>query len=404
MHPIESKTAFNDGKRAVLQLCSSLSAALHELGADPAKPQVISRRFGIDKSLSWRIARAVREEDAWAALPHIPGRPGIGIFLEALAAHGAGKESIDAVWAAQDAFEAFIARHAKDRETLQMMVAAAAADASDKRMEAFRKDGSQAASALLGLRAGLHLSACFVQPGTKTDMVDIAVVSGLVGFSRLRPDALWSVATFKNWGGDPESVNGAATPIDPTVGKGETPFLRDFCTQPLPDVRAIETQPGVTRFMMRPCAVGFASAADVFSGSIYRNTASVRESYPGERGEYGTNLIVPSEALVLELFLHRDIPIEHNITTSVYSMFPDGPQYPESGSDALRLPVPTTVIDLGFGDTETRFPEFPRYRELREMVAARLGKPLAEFHRFRYRLRYPPIPTLAVLSHPLRPA
>jgi hypothetical protein len=47
--------------------------------------------------------------------------------------------------------------------------------------------------------------------------------------------------------------------------------------------------------------------------------------------------------------------------------------------------------------------DVPRYREMMEFGARQLGFGLDEFRVFRWRLKYPPIPTLALLSHPLLP-
>jgi hypothetical protein len=404
----ESKEVLNEGRAAVHNLRRALAGVLSAVGADAGEPQETSRRFRLDKTLAWRIASAVREEDPWEALQHIPGRPGIGIFVTAMSSHGAPADRIESVWEALAQFEKFIATHTRDRETFEMMVSTGGGGgrkSAEKRLEASRKAGSQANSALLGVRATAHFCAHFVAPSDTTGMVDLAMVSSLVGFCRLRSNVPWAIATLRGWKG-PQSEADASSydliPIDERIAKGEPPILREFCTQPVPEIRVSEHPPGTFRFMLAEGPVGYSAAATVVTGWLYKATAPIAEGYPGEKAEYGANLCTPADALVFDLFVHRELPVELDVRARVYSLFPGGPQYPDPGSEATLLPVPIEVIDKGYGAPDSPTQEFARYRELAQRVGARMGKSLDDFHLFRYRLPYPPIPALAVLSHPLQ--
>jgi hypothetical protein len=91
------------------------------------------------------------------------------------------------------------------------------------------------------------------------------------------------------------------------------------------------------------------------------------------------------------------------VTASAYSQLPGGPQYPTAGVDAPQLPVPTDVVDFGAAARTTTTPGVPRYVEMVEFAAQRVGCPLKDFRAFRFRLKYPPIPSMVVLRHSLLP-
>jgi hypothetical protein len=105
---------------------------------------------------------------------------------------------------------------------------------------------------------------------------------------------------------------------------------------------------------------------------------------------------------VQDVLVHRELDFAREPHVCVYSQLPGGPQYPTAGPDAAMLPVPADVIDLGAGPPDLTMPEVDRYQEMAQVAAARLGCTLNDFFGFRYRLRYPPIPSLAVLSHTLK--
>ena len=406
MTSVKHPPSLNDGKTVVNNLRRALAQMLAGVGADVEEPQEISRRFGVDKTLAWRIARAIREDDPWASLQHLPTRHGIGIFVSAMNKHGATPEAVAALWERVAAFEQFVEAHARDRETLEMMVNVGPRRSSEKRMEAFRKAGFQSNCALLGVRAAAQIKANFVAPSATPGMVDVATLSGLVDFCRLRPEVSWAVASIRNWGGKPGELPGQSPGIEAISGSIVDPqscLIPDFCSQPLPEIRIDENPEGMLRYLLAEGPIGYSVAATVMTGWLYRSTASTREAYPGEIGEHGAYLTTPAEVLVADLFVHRDLAFALNVKVRVYSQFPGGPRYPDKGSEAALLPVPCDVVDLGVGPPDAPVAEFPRYQELARRVADRMKHAISDFHVFRYRLRYPPIPSLALLSHPLQP-
>ncbi|MFN7020908.1 MAG: hypothetical protein ACK4WH_06225 [Phycisphaerales bacterium] len=376
---------------------------MSSVDADPDQPQEISRRFGLDKTLTWRIARVVRAKDPWEAVPHIPRRPSIGIFTRAMARHGAPPDLIASVHDALNQFERCVEVHSGDRETLEMMLGFQPRGTTAKRMEAFRKAGFQANSAIWGVRARLQIGVQVMAPSmADPGSLSLSTVCGLVDFRRLRPDVPWTIAAPSRWD-ELQSEQGMVgpLPIDLSLSPHDPPLLADFCSSPLPKMKAVKESRDLTRYMLTEGPVGNTAAASVIFGWRYPRSASKFQSYPGEEGEHGVVLSTPVELLIQDLYIHRSLDFAFNPEGVVYSQLPGGPRYPEHGRQASQLPVASEVVDLGESPPDTTSPEMHRFGEMVEAACHASGYPLDEFRGYRLRIKYPPIPSIAILRHPL---
>jgi hypothetical protein len=318
--------------------------------------------------------------------------------------HGASAERVETVWQALGEFERFVEVHSGDRETLEMMVSAAAKRSAGKRLETFRKSGFQANSAIWGVQARTQISLHIMAPSAiDPEALSFSTVCGLTDFRRLRPDVPWAVASMSQWDDLSPFEPWRPLQIDPSGPTGDGPLMRDFCSQPLPELHILRERENLVRFMLAEGPVGNTAAATVVFGWNYASVASRYQSYPGEFGEHGVMLTTPVESVVHDLFIHRSLSFAFNPTAHVYSQMPGGPQYPSGGRKAGLLPVPDDVTDLGAAPPDTTTPELPRYREMVEFAVRQMGHEINDFQGYRFRVRFPPIPTLAVLRHALLP-
>jgi len=393
-----------DGQLAIRELRRGLVAVIESVGGDPAVPQELSRRFRIDKTLAWRISRAVREEDAWSALQHVPGRSGLAIFQAAMQRAGAPAERLTELTDVIERFEDFVSTHARDRDTLEMIVSVPKGGTSRKRMEAFRKSGYQCNSSLLGVRATTQFTAQFLAPSHTPGMLDVGIIGGLLELCRLRPNVPWSVATVANWSAGNVATGKTATlPIVPDPSDAATPMLRDFCRPTDVRVMPVERPGGTFRYMLEPGPVGYSASSDVVYGWVDFAAVPPHSSVPGETGDHCVHLYTPSEELVFDFFAHKSLTFAHTPFVRVFSMSPGGPLYPDPAANHATLPVPTDLIDLGEGIPEPPTRSMTRYADMVEAAAARLRRPISEFRVFRYRLAFPPAPAMCCISHPLLP-
>ncbi len=393
-----------DAQVVVQGVRRALAELLASVDADPRHPQDMSRRFGLDKTLTWKVSRVIREPDPWDAVGHIPRRPSIQLIASALQRHGAPSERIESLLRSVDDFERFVETHSGDRETLEVMVSTGGRRSAAKRMEAFRKAAFQANSAIWGVRASLQISMHLMIPGTDGRLT-LVTVTGFEGFRRLRADVPWAVSTISAWDSNTAQTSievGRLFPLDPQAAEGGAPLLGEFCSAPLPALRRIQLPDNKVRMEIAEGPVGNTAAARVLLGYRRPSEVSQHQTYQGETGEHGLYLYTPVEAVVLDLLIHRSLDFAMNPSAHLYSALPGGPRYPGEGPNVGKIITPERIVDLG-SPPDLTTPEFPRYQDLAEFAANRAGHPLHDFQGYRYRLKYPPIPTLAVIRHGLAP-
>jgi len=402
MAPVESKQFVEDGTAAVTGFRRALANILAEVGCRPDRSRELSRRFGLDKTLTWRVSRFVTEEDAWAAVQHIPRRPSIRIFVDAMSRHGASEASVAAVLEALEEFEQFVETHSGDRETLEVMAGNGASGVSSKRLSAFQKSAFQANSAIWGVSAKVQYSIMLVVPSaSKAEMVDVGVLSGFVGLRRLRPDRGWAVGRLEQWDHTYAGTDAPVVPMDRSTVTDGVPVLPQFCSSPVPVMQLVKGAGEKQRIEIARGQVGNTGACDVVLGWRWPATASMYESQPGECGEFGLQLSTPVESSILDVFVHRSMEFAMHPEAGLYGDLPADPSYRADGGRASPLIAATDVIRLSAMPADIATADVPRYDELLEFGTGQMGHTAMDLVGFRYRLRYPPIPTIAIMKHPL---
>lgn len=385
--------AVRDLRAAILGLASAA-------GVDLLQPQEVSRRFSLDKTLTWKIARVVRDQQGADAVLHMPGRRRMSMFVAALTRAGASDDLAAEVWRAFDAFEQMVETHSGDRNTLDVMVATPRSRTAEKRLELIRKNGFLSNAAVWGVRAKLQMSVHMVAPYDDKGTIDALTMCGFVEMQRLRENQPWAIANAMQW----DNQHNQATSVSPLHPDGLIsggPVLPEFCTSPLPQMREQALNPENRRFELAPGPVGRNSAVDVMLGWRWPSQYSAYETRPGELGQHATRLSTPVEVMTTELWVHRKFASTMQPTMRLYSMLPSGPMFPGDGPDAAVLPLQAEVFDLGYGVSAAASPHYIHNADLIRFGAERIGHDPSDFRGFRATLKFPPIPTMAVLMHPL---
>ena len=82
---IQQPTILDDElNESVHSLRGSLTELIASAGGDARKPQEVSRRFGIDKSLAWKVSRVIKAMAPHEALTHVPGVAAFEILFETM--------------------------------------------------------------------------------------------------------------------------------------------------------------------------------------------------------------------------------------------------------------------------------------------------------------------------------
>ena len=388
-------------EESLRQVRGALTELLASVGADPAAPQVVSRRFRINKNLAWKVSKVVNATDLVGVAPHVPRPAGARILLEALARGGAPAEVVARAREALGAYEAMVRLHAGDRASLELLLSSLMPDRVDsKSLEAARKLAFQGNSAIWGVQARAQLTLQVLHPSSDPERVSSATVQGFVDFRRLRPSATWPLARFQVLHVDGTPGRALDRPLDPaSVASGGPPIMHDYCTGSLPEIREVAIEGG-TELVLGEGPVGNTATANCLTAVVAEGFAPRHAAESDMHASLWTNLHTPVEALQYDLLLHRDLgfgtPTAHLLSAMETA---HEPQLQWNEDDTL--PLTERVERLGAGPPVMASPLFPRYHELAADAVRYAGHDPEQYEGWRFVLRYPPIPTRAVLRFSL---
>jgi hypothetical protein len=408
-------TAFEGQLRStVARLRESVAEVLAAVGANLRVPHSITRDFGLDKSLASKLARVIREPDPFAAALDVPGEEAMRIFSHSMRDAGAPASSLESLRSSVESFQEMIRTHCGgDRSTLEMIVTAADTGAGktqkqQQQLETFRRAMYRGASAVFGVQARVQVSSHYVAPNAEDpEMLDLAVVGGLVDLRRIRSDVGWAIASARAIGPDgaPAPLRNVE-PIDPRSRQfGEAPLMCDFCSTPIEPLRVVDLPDGVRKFELPEGPVGSAHAVTLFTGWVQRKVVSRWRTAADEFGEHFVSLSTPAELVIHDLFVHRDLPFARRPGAFLYSQLPGGVSYPNGPRDRGMLQLSEPIQDLSGEPPRPATADVPPYSQLTRTVFTRMGHRAEDFYGVRIQVRYPPVPAILLYRYalPARP-
>ena len=392
--PIHARSVVRSLRRAFSELLASV-------GADPAVPQAVSRQFGLNKNLAWRISKIVGGDDPAVVLQQMPGNGGLKIFLDAMKRAGAGGERLASARQAIDEYERLIRIHSGDRATLEMMGADLSPHARQQLDEQHRRLLFQGGGYVWGVQARVMLKVAVIAPGQAEGTLDLAAISGLLDFRRLRQQASWAMAS-RYWNDDRGIRMAMPRPeaLDPRFdAEGQAPLMGEFCSTTLPALRSFPISGG-TSFELPEGPIGNAAAVDCVLGTLQRGIPRYRTAQ-NEWGEHNAICDTPSELLIVDLFIHESMTFALAPEALLFSELRSPVRHPGPERDRNRLPLHETLQELGKDPLAPATPEAPRYADMFQALFARTGWDPGAFHAFRMKINYPACPTSLVLRYRL---
>ncbi len=387
-----------DLKAVASQIRSSLSSLMSSAGMDPQDPSVLNKRWGLNKTLSWKIAKVIQTDDAFLALQQLPGGEGMDILLKKSRAAGVRPEFVDATKLAVDRFETLIKTHSGDRATFEMMAGEITPLGRQQREEQHRKLLFQGASYVWGVQARLFLNIRIVAPGTRPGAVDIASAGGLLDFRRLRENVCWTLFRRRLYRDGTPMELGEAEPIDPLSAGQLVPLMPDFCSGS-PEIVRMKKVGHAAIAELAPSRVGNAGAMSYIAGAIGRNIFGTR-TVQMQFAHLPVICNTPSELLIYDVYIHQSLA--HAIPPEVLLMRMDGDAPPNPAEIAdHQLPLIEPLLDTGSAATPPFTPEMPRYVELLNTVFSRSRWSATQFHGFRIKMAFPPPMSALVARFPL---
>lgn len=362
------------------------------VGASIDAPQEVSRALGLDKNLTWKLARVMGTDDTAEALQHLPGANAIKIMLRSMKQAGADAETIARVQAAYDEIGRVVEVHVGDRSTLELVLDSLNHNRQD-RLEVSRKIAFRGNSGVWGVQARAKITLAFLAPNAdEPTLLDSAFVRGYVGFRRLRSAMSWPLSVNRNWKGVGEPTESVAGPLVPEDVEDGLPLLSAFTTEQRPEFERRQTRQGLY-YMLPPGPVGNTAAFDCFFGELTRADVPRYRSTDDTSGEFTSTISVPIEHQLLDVIVHRDLAGEFAPECFVYGDPLGGQGFGGADQSHCVLPIEEPVRRLAGSPPVTVTPVYSRYAELVDTVFQRVGWDASQFVGYRLMVKYPPMGT-----------
>jgi hypothetical protein len=393
--------------RVVERLRSALVSVLASVpGASAGGPSELAADLEIDKTLAWRIVRVMSGEDSFSAARYVPGPSAFRTFIRAAKERGASKGALASATAGFHNFQELIADHAGNRRMFDLMLAGHAVEERARADLECRRGNFETGSYIWGAQVRVTLGLRIMAPAADPRLYDCAFVRGFIDLRRVRPNVAWrlpraymfdnSGAVLPNLRREILSAQSAADGIPEGLA-----LMPEFCSHPLPRCRRIDLPLGLREFELVESAVGNTGLLTCVTGEVVR-CAETRYRTP-EISELSQNLTLrtPTELAIYDVMIHRDLFLPRRtpdfaLCSNLFFTDPMNPHY----RPADRLPVQEQIRALGTAAAPPETPEVPNYAGLVQHVFQRCGWQAGEFEVFRVTLRYPPIPTTMVVTHP----
>lgn len=391
-------------------LGASLSAVLAAVPRGPHGPQTLAGELGLDKVLTSRLLKAVRNaRDPIAVVYHVPGPEPLRRFLRAARRRAVPTELVSPAEEAVNRFEHLIRREVGDRSALDAMVSTWLPEARAE-FELRRKQSAfKAMSQLKGSAADVNLAAVFLHPSSDGEHLDIVWVMGLLGLRRLRPGARVR-ATTRRLGPDgrPRTPTGLGQSDAASNGLGfEGLRLDEFCVAPPAQVD-VHKAGEVVHYVLGGDDYGPNSAVDLLLAEA--NLAEIDryvDPAAGRKGYMFAEVNTPSASLMFDVFVHADVYPESHPSLRIYDTAFDGVANPnDPARDIDLMDLSESLRLLGTDTSSFRAEKIPNYASVVRHVFDRMGWDGNRFRAYRCSVEYPIYGTqiTAVFDPPPPPA
>jgi hypothetical protein len=378
---------------------AAMSELYEEVGADANRPQEVSRRFGINKNLAWKLSRMIGAAEPAAALPHLPGSSGMEIFLGSLKKAGATPDRINRVREAAKAIDSMVEAHVGSKATLELVLDGLAEDDAAK-LDVSRRLLFRGASGVWGVQAKTRIMAGFMAPNPDDPAwLDLVIVAGYHEFRRLRGSVRWPLFRMTSWGNRHDDRAGQS--LDPDPHPAAPLLLRAFCSEPLPKIDVEPTDRGVD-YVLAPGPVGNYGACDLYIGERSIGSAERYATPDDPWGTFGVVIASPVENLLMDVYIHEEVDTGTDIQMKMFGgVFGHGEAMHGRSAGREELPISGEMGRVPGTPPVPSTPLAPGYSGPISAVFERMGWDPASFHGTRCVVKYPPLGCTAIMQVPL---
>ena len=379
----------------------SLAAILRSrLGPAPSV-RAIASALDIGRGAGHALSHILQADDGAEIGGLLPGIKTRQVLLERFGRMDLDPESLHDFATAQEHLDDLLRRRAPSKVALISLLADGSTTGSVQAnlLEGLRKRFESDAM-LLGASAEHLVAAQVFAPASHGDLVDMAGVQLLSGVRQWRPDA--AIELYRPFPKAPGSRGLGDDPTSAIVSDACTPGWADRVVHSAPpgyhEAWVLRARSSSRSEDPRTLRLGF--------GESSTGVGSARRTEPDDTAEMGCPVWLPIRMIVLECWLHRDLPRGGAPIAGLYHAFnPRAQQHP--CRERCRIPIPANIIDVG---PDPAPPEdldgsdaVVAYRRLMTRAVERLGTSIDDYAVHRLTLPWAPTGGLLTISWPLAP-
>jgi hypothetical protein len=378
----------------------AFSEVVRAVPGPTSRPHEIGETLGLHKTLAWKLAKLVEARDPVTVYQRLPGRGAVEKVLDAAQRQGVDVPALERVRGALSTLDAFIAEHAGDRDSFEIILAGMSPDGTADRDIMFRKAGFRATSHIWGVDARTLLRTVIVHPGERDRWIDAAVIFGCIELRRLHADRSWLLNRWRPTDDLGRPIPVVREPID-AVANGQAPVLSGFCTEAEPRIQRVVRDELVVEDEILDGPIGRAGVATYVLGEVVRDVMPTYRDEANEMVAQNLEIRTPCRHVVFDHLVPKDLFGRVHPRLRMFGEIAGRPLYWNLRSQRDRLPVPETVEPRGSGVEALSTPEVPRYPEMVEHVCDRLGWDVETFDVYRVHMEYPYVPSMISIDYPL---
>lgn len=320
-------------------LCTSLSQALTSaLEASDAdlgrglRPVLLTSKLGLDKSLASRVVRSLGEEDPIRALHGIPTPQGLAIIAGAIREAGGDEDLVARFEGATSCYGELLSEFSGGRTDLEATLAGWIPEQRERAERDARRSVFRGMTTLSGIRTSAAYNALYLIPSDEPGRIDSLIVVVRQDLRRLRAGARLHVASLS---ADISGQVREALGKEVEVKDPRELLLHDLCSHPTPQLELESTGDRMTLSVDR-------TTLDVNEFCTIGLGWRTRGHYPkgpedtGRPSRMQVQPKHPTEALVVDLFVHEDVELERTpwaVVTDDPRLYPADMTLPGSDDD-----------------------------------------------------------------------
>lgn len=399
-------------EQVAAQVLADLRQRLREIlqalpGPPIRRPADLQKALQLGATLAWQVHRVADAADPLAEGSNVPGPGPMQRFLRAAARRQVPDSVLEAASEAYAAFARMVETHADTRRVFDSLVSACAQPTADPLGLAHKRAAYRANSHLWGVHCRARVHCGIVNAGAEGPLraADILTVDATIDLRRLRPDVPLLLKSSRPR--KPEDRDPTLFIAEPLLAEHElthgVPLLTEFCSQPLPQLQARESEAGDVRIEWAATSVGNDSAVSHVTAEVRRGLPSPFLEGAPEIGLRSWTRI-PTEVMVYDILLNRNHyrPVREKVAVYADRSRPSLGA-PLAFTEDDRLGVQEVVNHIGRGRGALHAPEMPRYPEAVAYAMGRLGWNPEDFDVYRCRVEYPVVQTVVIISFDLAP-